>query len=1679
MRRKHLWNTFGRRAVAFLLAAVLALGVMPALGGTAQASAPWMQPYLDKLVEWGVMRGDVWGNLNPDRYITRAEYVTMINRAFGYDEMGGIPFQDVPTQAWYYEDIAIAYHMGYFQGASDRAAWPNYALTREQAVTLLGRNLLYRNTAGESLGFSDSRIFSEWSRGMIEVAGEMNVVTGYEDGSFRPQNYITRGEMAVMLVRAVGTLVQEPGVQTLGNVAGNLTISTSGVTLRDTVVAGDLYLTGGLGLGDVLLENVTVLGKIVAAGAGESNKGDNSIILRNVTCGEMVVDNLTNQFVTVRAEGDTDIASTSVRTNAYLEDATRTGAGLRYIELDGESGSQLQLAGSIKEVLNITPGSTLTMAQGSADKITIDERATNSSMAIEGNAVVKELNLDVATRVTGTGGISTLNVSAAGCTVEMLPDYITVRPGITASIGGETMDSVAAAESSQDPRLLAGYPATRNVAPTTAVGVFATNKRATVYWAVTALADGSVSAQDLISPPTFTKILRSGNIKVDKSSTEVTANLTGLTPDGAYYLSAVMVDSRGRQSPVKVAAFTTPDNSVPAFSQGYPYMSKITNTSGQVTVMATKSCMLYYALLPNGSTAPTVQDFRTGSISGNMGYGSIEMTKNVADTFTVNSRILRELESYDLYLCLVDADSGQNSGVRKLTFKTVDGTPPIFITEPTLANVALTSVGQTAAINENGTIFWAVVKHGEEYPKPVAGQTVKPELTSDTAKMLVATGIGALKNGKVNATANRDVTITVTGLQGQTAYDFYYVAQDTAGNYSAAVKMVTIHTLDNEPPVITQEFTKTADAGGKEPLPDTDVRIVFSEGIQDRAGSSFIDLYTTANDPTKTDTERRNAQNELVRLLRQDFEFYDAGQYPPAKVTEASGTTKPAGAWIDYEKVKVTMEDGKTIFTFGHDDGAINLNSGGTYYFTISNISDTSNNKNVIKPNPQQLPTFTTVFARINLENRGVSGVPHDKDGKEVRVDMSFQMHPVSAKTVDGSVYYDVFLWSDSIIRYNVYARVITSAAGAVTPTYGTKDDAMLGKATVDAGDGWYFLGSDSLTPTADSYAGKSINRLITGNSATAKFPQLNSMTDGYTYEYAIELTQVGTLTDPATWSQRVNMRVTVPAGAEGNLSNLATMVNERTWNEYVSNGLTNGGVASIGEPSPFQVFKQFTDTQVPQFTGGYPKFVPGDAFVDMELMLSRAGTVYYVLAPVEGIGTSNATCFVPATDKNGNALAFRPATDADPNPPVDGTDLDKCPDLSAPGYLDIFNPSYSNPRIKTGSKVMSGAGYDNVTVNGLEAKTTYFAYFVLRGESQTESDVFCFQFTTQEVTTPIVTLDENSPSVNVKTSTSAEMQWALYATDSLFTMLTEKFDSYVDSTKQTAYEDRKDTLFPASNAASSTKPANYPTVLDALIASVSNGGKSVFDEYANQTAYDEVLARIKGERTDGKPYAGRGGPTDMAPNTAISVNCDNYMTPETRYYFLAAARNSQGSIYGFRAVENVRKVDTTPPVYQNVATSLAAQAAYDADASAPLNYNIQKWQWSQDPGSFLYKGTVTVEFDETPYLLIVDSTGRRTLVELKGGTGENITEHLMLTGTRLKITNVVFSGSFITLTFEGAGNGDQIAFFSDGTISNADSYAHPSGQRLRLRFNSYRTVSSDYIQTATADPGWEASWGS
>ena len=1517
-----------RTAAVFLLLCAMACTLIWAL--PAQVHADYTEPYMKRMEELGLLQGDADGDLRPGDPITRAEFVTIINRAFGYRSAGGHPFRDVPGTAWYAEDVDIGYTEGYITGTSPTAFSPNLSITREEAAFILAKNLMMEPAVGENTSFADGRSISTWSRGMVSAAAENNLISGYPDGTFRPQKSITRGEAAVILLNAVGTPVSRPGTTTLGDVWGNVTITSSGVTLKDTVVAGNLYVTAGVELGDVVLENVKVLGEIVVSGGGVSEAGEDSVILRNVDAPKLVVDNIKNQQVSLRVEGDGLIQQASVRTDAFLADNTPAGHGIGEIELNGENGLELKLAGNIKNVVNRTPESALSISSGRVDTITVDEKAVDSTLEISSGAEADHVNLDVGTTVTGDGDIGDLVVNAPGSNVSMLPDQIVIRPGDTANIDGENMDSEAAAESSADPRLLSGYPKITDLAPSSATAQFSGNKRGTVYWAVTSVTDGSVGTDELIDPPSYTtKIVANGSAALSGAGERSTAKISKLVSDGSYYLSAVLVDARGDQSPLKVLSFTTPDNTVPGFADGYPYMSKVTNVSAQVTVMATKSCRLYWALLPKGAQAPTAQDFKANAVTGNLGYGSRDVTKNTAYSFDVNNVALEELESYDLYLWLTDVEGGQSSRVEKLSFTTVDRTPPKFNTNATVNKVERTSVGLYANLNEAGTLYWVVVEQGTEYPKPLAGQSGPVDLSSDTAKMQVSAGMNALKSGKVNMSQDKDVSFNVSGLDPEKAYDLYYVAQDKAGNYSARVQVITIHTLDPSAPTVVQEFTRYNGDESGTPYPDTDIRLVFSEEVQDAAANVTLKEYYDRVTAAKGETEKEQARTALGNVLRNSIKLYvDTGSGRPELVADGvDAADKTQGGWvIDYRYAEVTMEEGKTVVIFrtvdSEKESALNLQSGAEYHFEIeaNTISDTSDAKNIM--GKTKLDTFKTIFAVVNLSNPNESTLEgtitdyHDP-GQEIQltgddklVDISWLLAPATTESVPDNVDWDMIIWSDTSIAFDLYRRTNL----AETP----------GK--------WERIGEEiELTvPDGDDRRGVSLTRILQkGNNP--QFQQLNQLLEENQYEYAVHFTRVGTLGDRDTWSQRVTMGVTVVAGSTSDLGSLANgRLDSSALEEALAEGVTN-----IGQPDDFTLRKQFSDQTPPIFVDNRPNFETGDSSVKMYLMLDRPGTIYYMVAPygtvtTEGEERDGSKKYHFSTDKTD----YEALPKNGENDPGSGG-MEYPFNITAPTPLSIINAgNQANARIKHGS-IQGGATEVEKIVQDLEVKTDYIAYFVIQGSSsQVYSEVYAYRFSTDDVTPAYITMRAVNPEVEFTTSQDATLYYSLFASNKLPPLFGQNL--------------ARNHLDPEYRDEVGTEITDL-TLLEAIQKTI-NGvtGESYFDRYASEETKEQVRQAITSQTSS--EALDKGSIPNMAQKEPQAHDFTNAMDPEsaTAYVCLATAQNALGGKWTFKAVDGVRIPDEDAPVLLKVTTTVTKVN----DAADPVRVS----------------GTVTLQFSETIY---------------------------------------------------------------------------------------------------------------
>lgn len=113
--------------------------------------------------------------------------------------LNGQYFKDTQGH-WAAEAILSMEEKGWMNGTSNVTFSPDTSLTRAQGAAILVRALGLKGSNNNSSSFTDVRE-GHWAKNEIELAAEYGIVTGYEDGSYRPEEAITREEMAVMLDR--------------------------------------------------------------------------------------------------------------------------------------------------------------------------------------------------------------------------------------------------------------------------------------------------------------------------------------------------------------------------------------------------------------------------------------------------------------------------------------------------------------------------------------------------------------------------------------------------------------------------------------------------------------------------------------------------------------------------------------------------------------------------------------------------------------------------------------------------------------------------------------------------------------------------------------------------------------------------------------------------------------------------------------------------------------------------------------------------------------------------------------------------------------------------------------------------------------------------------------------------------------------------------------------------------------------------------------------------------------------------------------------------------------------------------------------------------------------------------------------------------------------------------------
>jgi len=140
------------------------------------------------------------GSVRPDASITRAETAAIIFRLLKASmkiQPADTNFPDVPREEWYSESVAYLNRIGIIKGYPDGMFRPNNAITRAEFATMI--------SGFDNLEQADYNVFPDveghWAAGFINSAATRGWVSGYLDGEFKPENFITRAEVVSVINR--------------------------------------------------------------------------------------------------------------------------------------------------------------------------------------------------------------------------------------------------------------------------------------------------------------------------------------------------------------------------------------------------------------------------------------------------------------------------------------------------------------------------------------------------------------------------------------------------------------------------------------------------------------------------------------------------------------------------------------------------------------------------------------------------------------------------------------------------------------------------------------------------------------------------------------------------------------------------------------------------------------------------------------------------------------------------------------------------------------------------------------------------------------------------------------------------------------------------------------------------------------------------------------------------------------------------------------------------------------------------------------------------------------------------------------------------------------------------------------------------------------------------------------
>lgn len=170
-------------------------------GGFKDIKGHWAQKFVNSLFEEGIISGYPDDTIKPNDPITRTEAVVILAKAAKLTpSSGSLNFKDSDKVAgWAKGYLKSAIDKGIVSGYNDNTFRPSNLVTRKEMAVMLMKAFVYKPLDNVDLSFADKNKIPAWAKGYVAKAKALEVIKGYSDNTFKPDNSITRAEVFTMI----------------------------------------------------------------------------------------------------------------------------------------------------------------------------------------------------------------------------------------------------------------------------------------------------------------------------------------------------------------------------------------------------------------------------------------------------------------------------------------------------------------------------------------------------------------------------------------------------------------------------------------------------------------------------------------------------------------------------------------------------------------------------------------------------------------------------------------------------------------------------------------------------------------------------------------------------------------------------------------------------------------------------------------------------------------------------------------------------------------------------------------------------------------------------------------------------------------------------------------------------------------------------------------------------------------------------------------------------------------------------------------------------------------------------------------------------------------------------------------------------------------------------------------